>query len=527
MRRSAIAWLVAAVVPLLLLGIFYIGVLFQDRQHQTEERSLDRAGSYLERVDSRLAGDLGALTVLAGSRPILSGVADDARSQAILAANEFPSWKNVILTDVSTRESVWQTAAPAAPHAPARADALAFAARGAKSWIGGVREARNSCLCVPIHHRIEANGALFVLTVERNVADFHDLLVAQISPGEIAALVDREGLFIARTVENATRIGTPATQYVRQAVARGGEGVYGGVTYEGLRNRTAYVTSELSGWSTHIAVPATSYNLLSAGYATFALLAVAAALLFAGGVTWYGLHDLKLERRRERARMQSYKLEAIGALSSAVAHDFNNLLAIMAACLNILSTSEDPAKRGKVTQEARAAIDRSAQLVRQLLTFVRDKPLEISCVDLSVTIDGIRDLLVRILGHGITLEFKIPPEAQYVSTNGAQLELVLMNLAANARDAMPEGGKFSISSGKTPDQAWVDLMVKDTGVGMSTEVASRALEPFFTTKPEGKGTGLGLAQAQMLAKDSGGALSLETALGKGCLLTFRFPACRP
>lgn len=527
MKRSVIAWLVAAVVPLLLLGIFYVGILLHDKQREAEDKSVDRAGAYLAHVDAKLAGDLGALSVLAGSPSVVSGAPDSARLRAASAAREFPSWKNVILTNVATREIFWQTGAPDAAPVPARANALQFAAAGANSEIGGISEARKACVCVPIHRRIEINGSLFVLTVERDVADFHDLLMTEIREGEIAALVDRQGLFIARTAENATRVGTPATIYVRQAVARAGDGVYDGVTYEGLHNRTAYATSGLSGWSAHIAVPATTYNLLSTGSASFALLAVLAALLFAGGVTWYGLNDLKLERRRERARIQSYKLEAIGAFSSAVAHDFNNLLSIMGACVNILTSSDDSAKKGKVAQEAHAAIERGANLVRQLLSFVRDKPLEISCFELSATTESIRDLLTRILGHGINLEMKIASDANYVLTNKSQLELVLINLAVNSQYAMPDGGIFSIASRKSKIVGCVELLVRDTGVGMSKEVAKRAFEPFFTTKPEGKGTGLGLAQAQMLAKDSGGALTLETESGKGCLFIFRFQACRP
>ena len=197
--------------------------------------------------------------------------------------------------------------------------------------------------------------------------------------------------------------------------------------------------------------------------------------------------------------MQSYKLEAIGTLSSAVAHDFNNLLTIMTACLRILGKSDDLSKKEQAIREGLSAAERSAKLVRQLLTFARDKPLELCCVDLSATIDGIQDLLSRSLGRGITLDVNISPDAQHVQTNGAQLELVLINLAVNARDAMPSGGTFSITSKRALATGCVDLMVKDTGIGMSDEVATRALEPFFTTKPEGKGTGLGLAQAHMLA----------------------------
>ncbi len=524
MRRSAIMWSVAALVPLLVLGMLYLSVVLEETNRNFEGKTLNRAAAYLALVDIQLGADLGALSVLAGSQSIRSGNPDEARARAIAVTNDFPRWRNAIITNVSTREEIWQTAAFTTAASPARTHVLEFAAQGSISEIGGVE---GKCTCIRIHRRIDMTSASYVLTVERDVSDFQELLIIEAGAGEIAALVDRKGLFIARTAQKDLRIGTPATEFVRKAIEHGGSGVYSGVTYEGLRNRTAYASSGLSGWSAHIAVPARSYNLLSAGYTSLAVLAVIAAILFAGGVTWFGIRDLQLRRREERARMQSYKLEAIGSLSSAVAHDFNNLLSIMTGGLRILSRSEDPEKRRRVIQEGFAAAERGEKLVRQLLTFAREKPLEISCIDLIATIDGIRDLLIRSLGRAIILDVNCSPDAQHARTNGSQLELVLINLAVNARDAMPDGGTFSIASKKAPVPGCIDVVIKDTGVGMSEEVAARALEPFFTTKPEGKGTGLGLAQAHLLAKDSGGSLHLETAPGKGAAFTFRFQDCQP
>jgi signal transduction histidine kinase len=522
-RRSAVTLSVAAFVPLLLLALFYMAFQFQELNREVEYKTLGPAGAYVARLDAKLAADLGALSVLAGAPLLRSDEPEDGRMRAMTAMADFPHWKNIILTDASTREELWQTAVLTMGRAPARPYVLDFAARKAISEIGGIAEAKRGCACIPINRRLA--GSSYILTVERDVSDLQELLRAETAPGETAALVDREGLFIARTIEQDSRVGTPSTEYVRKAVSQGGSGIYSGVTFEGLHNRTAYVTSELSKWSAHIAVADKSHNLLSAGHTTFLILAVITSLCFAGALTSYGIRDLKRRGREERAQMQSHKLEAIGTLSSAVAHDFNNLLTIMTACLRILGKSDDPLKKEQAIREGLSAAERSAKLVHQLLTFARDKPLELSCVDLSATIDGIRDLLSRSLGSGITFDVNISPDAQHVQTNAAQLELVLINLAVNARDAMPGGGTFSITSKTASATGCVDLMVKDTGIGMSAEVATRALEPFFTTKPEGKGTGLGLAQAHMLAKDSKGSLHLETALGKGTLFTFSLSAC--
>jgi signal transduction histidine kinase len=256
-------------------------------------------------------------------------------------------------------------------------------------------------------------------------------------------------------------------------------------------------------------------------------LAVLLALGLAGAITWYAVRDLSEKRRAERANFQSQKLTAIGQMSGAVAHDFNNLLAVLIACLNILERTEDPVKKKEVIGEGLAAAERGSKLINQLLSFARDKPIELGAVDLDQTTAGVRDLIVRSLGPGVTLDVFISPAARFVHTNATQFELVLLNLAVNARDAMPEGGAFSIHSRPSPERGCVDIVVRDTGIGMSEAVAARALEPFFTTKEDGKGTGLGLAQAHLLMEQSGGALLLETAPGKGAAFTLRLRASAP
>ncbi len=526
-RRSATILFIAAFVPLGLLGVFQISSTLQRATQDAESAAVARATSYVSRVDGELKGDLAALSVLAGAQPIRSGVWSDLRDRAVEVQRELPRWKNVILTDASAGRQVIETGAQPGAPVPARPDVLEFARSGASVAIGGFDETAPECGCVALHRRVMIGQTIYVLTVDRDVADFHASLLAAIEPGEIAALVDRQSLFIARTRDHLKRQGTPATEHGVAAVARGGSVVYSGITYEGLRNRTAYATSELSGWSVHIAVPSFSHNLLSAGYLTLAVVAFAASLLFAGAVTWFGTRDIAERRRAERARMQSQKLEAMGHLSGAVAHDFNNLLAAMVACLRLLGKSDDKNKRDELLQEGLSTAERGTKLVNQLLAFARDKPLELNCIDLEKTLNEIRPLLDRTLGPGIDFQFAVSRDARYVRTNATQLELTLLNFAVNARDAMPSGGSFMVSTRLAQQRGFVDVLVRDTGVGMPEEVARRAFEPFFTTKPEGKGTGFGLAQAHVLARDSGGSILLETAPGQGALFTLRLPVCVP
>jgi signal transduction histidine kinase len=526
-NRSATIFSIAALIPLLVLGSLLIASLLQHKNQTTEDKTLERALSFVAEVDGMISSDLGALTVLTSSKVFATADWQLARGYTEAVTSEFPHWKNVILANAVDGQLLWQTAAPSDGMALTPPEVLTMTKQSASKVNSEILGAKRDCKCVMVRRRFTSKDSFYMLILERDVKDIQQTLAASVLPNEIAAVVDQNGNFIARTIDFDTRMGTPATQFVRDAVARGGNGVYSGTTFEGLHNRSAYATSNLSGWSAHIAVPATSYNILSLGYVTFGLLGLLTAFGFAGGMVWYAAQDLVKRRRAEHAQIRSQKLEAMGYLASAVAHDFNNLLAVMTSCLRFLDKPIEQDKKERVIREGIAAAGRGEKLVRQLLSFARDKPMELDCVDLENAFTDIQDLLVRCLGPGIFIDVDLPPGARHVRTNAAQLELVLLNLAVNARDAMPNGGNFAITSKLAPMPGFIDLMIKDTGIGMTKEVAARALEPFFTTKDAGKGTGLGLAQAQLLMQQSGGSLHLETEPGKGALFILRLPICNP
>ncbi len=276
-RRTTVALAVAAFAPLLLLALLQLASTLGQMRREAEDKTLSRATAFVARVDGELMSDLGALSVLAGSQYLQTGSWNEARSRALGVMADYPHWENVILTEAATGRQIWQTVEGSTPQ-NVRDGALEFAQSGQPSEVGGFAEAAPTCGCIALQRRVLVNNRVYVLTVERDVSDFQNQLLSTIEAGEIAALVDRQGLFVARTAEYETRRGTPATQYVRAAVAQGGQGVYTGVTYEGLRNRTAYATSGLNGWSAHIAVPSSSYTILGAGSFGFAILAVVLAL---------------------------------------------------------------------------------------------------------------------------------------------------------------------------------------------------------------------------------------------------------
>jgi signal transduction histidine kinase/CheY-like chemotaxis protein len=243
------------------------------------------------------------------------------------------------------------------------------------------------------------------------------------------------------------------------------------------------------------------------------------------------LHAQMLERARvEESLRHAQKLEAVGQLTGGVAHDFNNLLMVIAGGLDMLDRQTDPVRRQRLLDGMRQAADRGATLTRQLLAFSRRQPLRPEPLDLGRQVGDMRELLDRSLRGDVDVALDFAPELWPVAVDPGELELAILNLSVNARDAMPAGGTITIRAENLPGLMdgdlrgdFVRLSVIDTGTGMPPEVVSRAFEPFFTTKDIGKGSGLGLAQVYGFARQSGGAVRIETAMGRGTTITLLIP----
>jgi two-component system, cell cycle sensor histidine kinase and response regulator CckA len=240
------------------------------------------------------------------------------------------------------------------------------------------------------------------------------------------------------------------------------------------------------------------------------------------------------DRRKVEAQLrQSQKMDAIGRLAGGVAHDFNNLLGVITGYCELLGrdlarvlAQSNPALRR--LQEIRKAADRAAGLTRQLLTFSRQQAAEPRNLDLNAVVMDIEKMLTRLIGEDIEIVQTLAPDLGCVRADAGQIEQVILNLAVNARDAMPEGGKLIIETANVDlDDRFVSahpdvkpgrhvlLAVSDTGQGMTRETLSRVFEPFFTTKPQGKGTGLGLATVHGIVRQSGGAVDVYSEVGHG------------
>jgi PAS domain S-box-containing protein len=250
--------------------------------------------------------------------------------------------------------------------------------------------------------------------------------------------------------------------------------------------------------------------------------------------------DVSRQWQAERRQRESQGIEAVGQLVGGVAHDFNNLLTgiILYCDLLLGELEEDSQIRGHV-REMRMAGEHGVAMVQQLLAVVRPPANESHVFVLNDAVRGIHELMVRLIGEDIVLSTALAADLGPVKMDPAQVQQILLNLVLNARDAMPDGGRITVSTrnqtGPAPigdasesqNGQWVELTVADTGAGMDAETVERAFEPFFTTKRPGRGNGLGLATARRLVQQEGGTIMAESEPGTGTRVSMRLPRVQP
>ncbi|MBD9498151.1 PAS domain S-box protein [Ensifer sp. ENS01] len=234
-----------------------------------------------------------------------------------------------------------------------------------------------------------------------------------------------------------------------------------------------------------------------------------------------GVRDITETRLNEAKRLQTQRLEAIGQLTGGVAHDFNNLLTVIIGTAETLADEIADPRLSAVAQLNHKASRQGAAITRQLLTFAGRQPLEPAALKINTPILAMEELLSTALGELITLCLKLDPAAGHIRADVAQLESSIMNLCINARDAVPDGGRVTISTAQSGDDAVI--RISDNGFGMDAETRAKAFEPFFTTKPFGKGSGLGLSTVYGFVRQSGGRIEIESEPGKGTTMFLSFP----
>jgi len=384
-------------------------------------------------------------------------------------------------------------------------------------------------------------GVIAVAVRPQYFEDFYELIGQ--TPGNFFALVREDGAFLARyPVRSARSQRLGPSSALRVAIAQGRDQGMFNVNSEidgtsrriGFRKLAGFPVYALAG--TDNAAIRQEWFAATAPHLIFGL--PATLLLFS--VLWIavrrtqGLYE-EAERREvaEDALHQAQQLQAIGQLTGGVAHDFNNLLMIVSGSVQRLRRQITDEKQVELLDAISNATQRGESLTRQLLTFSRRQTLQPSVIDLVERLPEIKDMLSRSLRGDIDIRVGVPRHSCFVKVDPSELELALLNLAFNARDAMPSGGTLTITAkpvllrGKASEEGlsgeFVALRIADTGDGIPPEVLPRVFEPFFTTKEVGKGTGLGLSQVYGFAQQSGGAVTITSSARRGTAVTLFLP----
>ena len=245
--------------------------------------------------------------------------------------------------------------------------------------------------------------------------------------------------------------------------------------------------------------------------------------------------EIAERERTESQLLQAQKMDALGKLTGGIAHDFNNLLTSIITGIDLINRQVEAGKPDKVRRFADAVLGsarRAAALTHRLLAFSRQQPLDAQATDINDNVRSLEDMLRRTLGERIVLELDLSSVPAVAEVDSNQLENAVINLVINARDAMPEGGRIRVSTGRLPlvgdvslpDGDYVQVTVSDNGTGIDPAVLEKVFEPFFTTKPLGQGTGLGLSMIYGFARQSGGEVRIDSVVGQGTDVSLLLPA---
>ena len=319
----------------------------------------------------------------------------------------------------------------------------------------------------------------------------------------------------------------PQRNQVAPPIVQGNELIVtSAVIQNGTRLGSVYVGAATESWSRR-----------AARYLGIAIVVVMACLLVAVLTAFYASVSTANRRlqaeiagreQAEEALRQARKMEAMGQLTGGVAHDFNNLLMVASSGMELLERTSDPIRRERLKDGIRHAIDRGAKLTQQLLTFARRSPLSPEVVDVGHRIRELRDLFERSLREDVQVEFEFGDGLWPIEVDPSQFDVAILNIAINARDAMPDGGRIRITAHNYPaggetTRDMVRLTIRDSGAGIAPELMEKVFEPFFTTKSVGSGTGLGLSQVYGFVRSSGGEVKIESVIGSGTTVFLMFP----
>jgi signal transduction histidine kinase/ActR/RegA family two-component response regulator len=543
LQRQLILLVLAALLPLVVLSAVLGSAALRQAQKEMERAAVSRVTIVAAAVERELRAESETLQTLAVS-PRLDDTVDAAwfHAYARRLLEIHPRWLNVAVVDAQGRRLVSEPELPDnVPRTIPDMEALQRAVRTKAPAVGRIfrinpRVRPAFALFAPVVRHGQVRHVLQAIVEPERIEQL--LTEDKLPQGWISGVVDRGGRFLASSIHDVNRIGAEGNSDLRKAAATGGSGLYTGTSLGKRPYIGAYRTLPGSGWSVHITIPREIYGEPARGalwlVAGGAAVSLGLMALFLGLLT----REMQLRQRESTALEESRRLEALGRITGGVAHDFNNILMIVQGSAELLKRrlAGEP-KTSALVDAILSGAQRGQALTRQLLAVGRrssHEPVTFLLRDLAGELSA---LLQRTLPADIVTELELYGDTWPIHVDPRALEVALINLAVNARDAMATGGALTISAAnvvlqKGRDEGtgltgeFVALSVADTGVGIAEAHLGHVFEPFYTTKAAGKGTGLGLSQVYGFAKQSHGAVTVRSRLGEGATVTLYLPRSR-
>ena len=512
-RLLALAGVLAA--PAAVVLAILVALMLSRQQDRVRMDSIVTSRTLMADVDARAQADAAALRVLTSTDAIVASDWTTARRRARTVQADSPGWRAVLLTGPDGKV-LFNTADALTGQRFSFSKDEPFG-----SVLGDVYRTGPGCPCVAIHARVRSHPGL-TLSALVDAGVYQKMLLDHPRPNVgVVAVVDRAGRFIARSMDAEARVGTLGSPALRAAVARGGSGAYDGLTLEGQASYTSYAGSRLGPWSTHVASPQAYQDNPRQLLVLVVVAGALTALLASGGLAWRAWSIEQRERRTASEVLRLQKIEAVGRFTSSVAHDFNNLLTVIIGGLGPLVDGRAGEEAARRAAPPLAAARTGARLCNQLLSFARHGAVDTQDTTLGAIWDDVAALVEQSVGKGVTVRFEDQSNDARIRVNRDQIELALINLAVNARDAMEGHGQLELHASASDDA--VRLRVSDTGPGVPAAIRAQIFDPFFTTKSVGRGTGLGLAQVLGAVRQAGGHIRVEDGPAGGACFTVTLP----
>jgi signal transduction histidine kinase/CheY-like chemotaxis protein len=538
-RRGLVLVALAALLPLVLLSGGLSFLLLRQEQTAMRSEAVHQVDQMLGSVDRELFTQVELLKVLAQS-PMLDSEQPNLAAFHDLAERfqgQLPLWHRIILADTQGHMLV-RTGYPFGTPLPPLVDEKSYrrvldtgeptigdvAAPGPGPGGWGKSPPRAS-FRVPV---LRDGKIRFVLTGVVSIERLTALLATSgLDPAWRPYLVDGSGR-IAASLRTPATVGTQAMLPTIRARETASSGVYDGVSPDGEPLVTAFRKSDRTGWSVHLAIPLAVYTRPLTHAAWVLAAAGTAAVLLTAAFILLLRRELRAQRREALAQERAVRMEALGRMTGGVAHDFNNLLMVILGNLEMLGRRNHEPRLERYVTAIRKAAERGTHLTRELLAFSRGQGSQSEVVDINERLMGTLTMIRQSVSGYIDVQTELVPGRHAVRLDPLQFDLALLNVAANARDAMPDGGSLRITTRRAPlpdrsGREGIALSIRDTGGGIPAVALPHVFEPFFTTKEVGKGTGLGLSQVYGFARTSNGVADVESRAGQGTTVTLYLP----